>query len=94
MVWPREIYQLIGREDVGGKQFQDNHRQDPLQLGEEHSSSMTSRAHSFSGFRAQFLVEKFSKDSRFKEVCHFLSSSKEMTLSLKKIANYDTLTEE
>ena len=41
-----------------------------------------------------FLLEAFSSDSRYMEACHFLSSNKEMKLSVKKVQNWDTLTDD
>lgn len=40
------------------------------------------------------LPAKMSDDSRFKEVEHMLSASKQMVLNLKHIANWETLPEE
>jgi len=88
--WPNEIYAMIGREDAVGKNDQEEAK-DEAKANEE---VVVPKVSEHSGFRSQFLSEKFSKDSRYKEVSHFLSSSKEMSLNIKKIANYETLSAE
>lgn len=44
--------------------------------------------------RPSFLLDHFCKDSRYIEACHLLSSSKEMTLKVHKVPNFESLPEE
>ena len=67
--------------------------QQDLELAQKSSSGINGVYNSQTYFK-DFVKNRFSEDTRYKEVCNILNSTNEMIIKLDAIPNYETLSEE